>query len=745
MKQISLIVLFSSFFLMNSFAQEKTLKSTTRATSRIEKADKAFNELAYVKAAKLYEQLVRRTKDSAAFAQRLGDSYFNLKEMSNAEKWYEISVRDTSVAPIYVLRYAQVLQSNEKYLLGQKWMLIYHKRQSDDLRAALYAENIDYLNDLKKLPIRYVIRNMEEINSELSDFGAIDWKNKVVYTTENSASPIIKFNYSWNDNPFLKLMTYTPSDKASKEFKSIGTKINTIYHDGPICFDSSGTVAYFTRNNYFRGKSQNDDKELNNLVIIRAEFIDGKWSQMEILPFCDRSYAVGHAALSSDNKRLYFTSNMPGGYGGTDLYYVKIVNGNYGLPINLGPQINTAGNEMFPCITEKSIYFSSDAHLGFGGLDIFRAKMDATGAITNVANLGGPVNSPRDDFSFVLNKDKTKGYLASNRAGGKGSDDIYAFTRSERESILVEGIVAEKGSNRPFVNSVVLVKDENGNSIERLKTDEMGAFSYTADLDKFYQFTAVEKNYKSASETVITNDASPDIIRVKLLLEKEPLVTLNGTIKDRETDALLSGVSVRITDVRANNVIMETATVNDGAFTKLIENAKIGDVIDFRILLAKDGYLTRSVRFRDTLKQLGPIYLTEFLNKVAIGTDIGEIIDIKPIYFDVNKSDIRPDAEVELDKIVKVMAQNPNMAIELGSHTDCRASAAYNLALSDRRAKASAAYIISQGISKDRIKGKGYGEKKLVNDCACEGNVKSTCSDEEHQENRRTEFIVTKL
>ena len=253
---------------------------------------------------------------------------------------------------------------------------------------------------------------------------------------------------------------------------------------------------------------------------------------------------------------------------------------------------------------------------------------------------------------------------------------------------------------------------------------------------------------KNPFNTNELNENKPELIK-DLVLEKDPGLSLFVLITEKTTKAPLEGVKVTILDNISNQGFGDYNTPNTGDWRKPITDKKMGDNVSYQIKLEKAGYLAKVVTFNTTVTKPGPLNVHESLDlsmdKIEVGTDLGKILKINPIYFDLNKFNIRPDAAIELDKIVKVMNENPTMVIELGSHTDCRASATYNANLSDKRAKASAEYIKKHITNPERIYGKGYGESMLVNGCACEGAVKSTCSEEEHQLNRRTEFKIIKM
>jgi outer membrane protein OmpA-like peptidoglycan-associated protein len=313
----------------------------------------------------------------------------------------------------------------------------------------------------------------------------------------------------------------------------------------------------------------------------------------------------------------------------------------------------------------------------------------------------------------------------------------------------LKGIVIDSQTKLALAGSNVFLMDENQTLIDSLVADKFGAFSFVVEPEKNYSVTAKYPDYSSNQSNVSTNNTGEKSIDLIIELTKIPKIGLIGTIKDTKTNLLLEDVSIVITDKVSKQEIFNGKTAQNGDFLTELTKSKINDQLNFVITISKTGYLTKEIDFVYRISKPGLINISEMLDvsigKVDLGVDLAKLIEIKPIYFDIGKYIIRKDAAIELDKIVKIMNEYPTMELELGSHTDCRSSIASNLKLSDNRAKASAEYIKKRISNPQRINGKGYGESKLIIDCPCEGKVKSNCSEEDHQKNRRTEFIVLKF
>jgi outer membrane protein OmpA-like peptidoglycan-associated protein len=455
-----------------------------------------------------------------------------------------------------------------------------------------------------------------------------------------------------------------------------------------------------------------------------------------LLPFCSSEYSVGHPALSPDKKTLYFASDMPGSKG-VDIYEVPVLGyGQWGTPKKIEGNVNTDGDEMFPFVAEDgTLYFSSNGHIGLGGLDVFRRKSNG-----EIQNLGQPLNSTNDDFAFVIKANRRNGFVSSNRAGGKGDDDIYSFLFTGHLDITIAGVVTDEKTGEKIANAYVVIKDEKGKQIASVMTDSQGSYSIPALSGMVYTMEVKKEGYTNETASVTTADENV----VKDFQIEEAGVEFVYLVKDKSNSSPIEGVAIKIKDIK-NKSILDVVTASNGSTSVLDEKLNIGDKVELEITLSKSGYLDKTVKVTVNVNAR-TINISELMDismsKLVVGGDLTDLIAINPIYFDLGKSVIRKDAALELDKIVKIMNDYPKMKVELGSHTDCRSSMVSNQKLSDKRAKASADYIKSKITNPSRIYGVGYGESRLKVNCPCEGTVKSDCSEEEHQKNRRTEFII---
>lgn len=719
---------------------------------KLKRADNFYNTLAYAAAAGQYEGLVGSEVDSPELQSKLAYCYLKTEQFSKAQNTYA-ALAPKSVNPEDIYHYAQVLKINGDYKQSDEWMKQFATLKPEDSRSKQFLSELNYKTDIEaKAPV-FEVSNWKN-NSSATDFGIYPDANtkQLYFLSSRFESASTQHIWAWNNDRFLQLhKALTDSTNEVVQQNVLSRKVNTRFHEGPICFHPSGKWVVYTRNNISKGKKRKGSDGIQNLKMYVAEVKDGAWVNEREFPVNSKDYSVGHPAFSIDGNWLYFVSDMPGGLGGADLYKVSVLAvGNFGAPSNLGSAVNTEGNEMFPWISQEGhMYFSSDGKPGLGGLDNY-VWLNDQGQFTEILNCGSVVNSSYDDFAMTTFKNGMEGYFSSNRPGGKGGDDIYHFVQKTPYvlGLKVKGVAKDLASNTVLPNTMVYLLNAQNVRVDSLKTDDSGAYNFVIKRDESYQLTASKADYFDGKSTfnTINLPAKTAELTQDVTLEKDPGLSLYGLVADSKTGNPLEGVMVKITDKKTGEVFIQSVTGASGDVTRGLAGKKIGDALSYDIELSKEGYFPKKVTFNTVVKQPGIIRVNEVM-KGALTLDpevkdLRDLIVINDIRFDYNKFTIRPDAAKELDKVVAVMNKYPTLVVELGSHTDCRGSIAYNEKLSDNRAKASAAYIKAKITNPERIYGKGYGESKLLNGCACEGEVKSTCSEEEHQQNRRTEFRV---
>ncbi len=471
-----------------------------------------------------------------------------------------------------------------------------------------------------------------DLSTDNTEFGALLASDNTVYFTQANS------NLENDDKNKSHLDIYSATfnkDQSFSEVKAL-TSINSKWHDGTATISSDGNTMYFasesfnTKKGFEKEKTPSRILKKGKIYLFKATKVNGEWTNITALPFNKSIYSVRNPSISEDGKTLYFSSNMPGGFGGEDIWKVSVNGDSFGDPENLGNKINSEANESFPFISNNQVlYFSSNKKSGYGGLDVYRVElMKNEGAV----NLGAPINSKKDDFSFSLNATKNIGFLSSNR---DQSDDIYMIT--------------------PICQLIAKIK-------------------------------------------VVDKVTQQDIPNAALEIHNE------------------KGIGQSI------------ATSNNPYVAKL-ECKK-----SFNLKASKDGYEDANLVIEPSADG-GEVYVTLEMVSVPIITE-KEVI-LQDIYFEFDKSNVTQQGKVELNKLVTVLKANPDMKIEIKSHTDNQGSKEYNLNLSNKRAKATVDYIISMGISKNKISGKGFGESQLKIDC-------KPCTEQENNQNRRSEFMIVK-
>jgi outer membrane protein OmpA-like peptidoglycan-associated protein len=621
------------------------------------KGNKEYDKYAYIDAIKTYERIYEKGYKSPDMILKIGNAYYFNAELEKANKWYsELYTTNPEQEAEFYYRFAQTLRAVKDYPKADAMMAKFNDKSGNDTRAKLFNKKKDYLAEIKKNSGRYKIEDAG-INSKYSDYGPAYMGTKVIFTSARDTGNFSKRIHTWTGQYFTNLYSSTLSEDGSlSDVDKFGKKINTKYHEDTPAFTKDGKTVYFTRNNYLDGRGF-DANKVTLLKIYKANLDnEGKWVNITPLPFNSDSYQAAHPALSTDEKTLYFASDMPGTKGQSDLFRVKInEDGSLGTPENLGDGINSEGRETYPFISDDNeLYFASDGQPGLGGLDIFVTRIPKDNSLNfkQILNIGEEGNSTKDDFGFIIDFKSKRGFLSSNRDGGKGSDDIYKFfeTRPIFCDQILFGQITDEDTKAVLPNTKVVLMNEKFNKVKETITDAEGK----------YEFSEVDCGTK---------------------------YYVNVTLEEYETKEV--------------PVIIGT------------ESGKTELNIELK---------TKTCRMK-------------------IGDDLADCFKINLIYFDLDKWDIRPDAAVDLAKLLDVLNQNPSMKIIIRSHTDSRASFAYNEKLSERRAKSTKDWLIKNGIAADRLRIYGLGETELINKCA--DNVK--CTEEEHQLNRRSEFIITSL
>ncbi|HLT51215.1 MAG TPA: OmpA family protein [Arenibacter sp.] len=618
----------------------------------LNKANEKYGDYSFSPAIDIYKRVLDKGYTSADLLMKLGNSYYFNADYKGASEIYGRLIEEypEEMGPDYYFRYAQTLRTLGEYESSKAVMAKFSRMTAKDDVPTGHKTEADHMAEIAKNSGRYQLGEFK-YNSRYSDFAPTFYGDGLIFASDRDTGNLARNRHTWNAKDFLDLYKVNVDSSSLNKVVKIGKEINTRLHESSSAITKDGNSVYFTRNNYFDGKTQKDRDGIVRLKLYRAIRIEGIWAQIEELPFNSDSYSVAHPALGPDEKILYFASDMPGTHGASDIFKVAInSDGTYGTPENLGSNINTGARESFPFVSSDNIlYFSSDGHPGLGGLDVFATKISNNQFIGPVLNVGEPVNGMMDDFTFILDEETKKGYFASNREGGMGYDDIYSFVETmplEFDCLRpITGTVRDRISNEVLVGATVKVINEDNEELSSVITDHNGNYSIMVDCSKGNFVRASMNGYVPSEEYLNVSDGKPRIM---------------------------------------------------------------------------DFYLERDI-------------IT-----AGHGDDLTKLLQLTTIYFDFDKYQVRPDAEIEIQKVIAAMEKYPSLRIKVTSHTDSQGNDAYNLWLSQKRAESTSAYMASKGIARDRLQSEGFGETRLVNNCG--NGVK--CSKEEHQLNRRSEFLI---
>lgn len=596
---------------------------------------------------KIYEKLASSGKSSRDLFQKLGDFYYFDKKYFEANIWYTklLALSDEKEVDLeYLYRYSNTLKLIGDIEKSAYYLKQFIEKETEETDLMRLSEDQGEFQVKDKNSGRFSLE-LASINSSSSDFGAITYKNELIFSSTRRNSGFFQRIDSDTNENFISLYS---SNIGKKDVlghpKLFAKELHTKFNISTPVFSNDNNTIYFTRN------SKRKKRGTTVLKIFKATLINGRWKNITELPFNSEQFNTGHPALSSGNDWLYFASDREGGFGNSDLFRVAIhTDGTYGEPSNLGEHINSKGQESFPFITsDNELYFVTDGFPGLGGLDVFGTKINIDGTFNKIQNIGEPINSSKDDFAYYINSDTRKGFVSSNRSG---SDEIYQFNEDAKLPLdciqNIHGVVYDKSTGKKLEDVVVSIQNSDLLTATEVITDSSGSFQFQ-DLScgVKYRIKVKKDNYGIAEEAIL--------------------------LKNRDGSTQLNF------ELEATNISIKN------------------------------------------------------------GDNLVDILKLKPIYFDFDKSDIRADVALELDTIIAVLENYPGIKIDIQAHTDSRGDSDYNLKLSKSRAIATALWIAKGGIEQSRVICKGFGENELIKTC----NDFNPCSEVDHQINRRSEIFI---
>lgn len=636
------------------------------------------------------------------------------------------------------------------------------------------------LEDVQGLGDRVLVENLSDLNTPYIEFSPSYYREGIVFVTARQRGGFYDTKLG---STYFELF-YAKLNENGKPYKPkpFSLEINTKYHEGPVSFTADANQMFFSRNNIQEGSLSKSKDGVGKVQLFEAKRGLFDWEGIQPLPFNSPEYNSMHPSTNADGTRLYFSSNRAGGFGGMDIYVAEKLDGKWTEPINLGPDINTTGNEVFPFMHPSGVlFFSSDGQQGFGGLDLFLIDISRR-KWGELINMGSPFNSKEDDFGFTMNGTGTQGFFSSNREKGLGKDDIYIFNAPDG----VEGIkvakqviarievrdqetkssltgakirIFEKAADGSTKNGDLYEMElqpngegDNGFSLVKKRKTEavlgspdavIGKDGYailTLDPKLQYRLFIDRAGYHN-TELDLTLNPTEAYYPIEVLLEKINCIPLTGTIKSVGYNRIIPNASVKLASSCSDQVKIVTSDV-EGNFSHCLE-------FNCRYLITAN-----KLGFEDETKELSTVnlrgsrsfdvdfQLTSMKNIVVDKTrnllEDGTIIYLESIAYDFNKSAIRKGAARDLEALASLMQQYKSLRVELTAHTDSRGTTEYNQSLSETRALYAKDFLVEKGITARRIQTKGMGESQLRN--ACTDGV--SCTEAQHSFNRRIEVRI---
>lgn len=740
MRRIAILILISVFFIKG------------KAQSDLNQANVYFKNNAYSLAIPIYKNEVDKNPKQRAII-NLAECYRKLSDYKNALPYYEKAVQYYPDNFEILMAYGITLLANDQCTLAKKIFDKYSTRFPKDTRAKNLAQSCEMKKEMTQYEAYVKIKPLE-INTENNEFGAVWYNGGLVFSSDKNRGGLAKRISAWNNAGFTDLY-YTLIDKysdGSLEYSKVVLFDNIFeskYHDANAIFTENGKIAYFSRTN-----TKKDKNGFQNLEILKVEKKGKNWGKEISLNFIDKNYNYTHPALYNNGEYILFASDMEGGLGGMDIWFAKSEGNTWAKPVNAGPSINTAGNEVFPYVaTDNTIYFSSDGHAGLGGLDVYVCGFNNE-IFSDPYNVGSPINSIADDFGISIDANNSEGFFSSNREGGKGGDDLYSF---ERENVFIEGYVVDKNSGKPYSNVYVTASCFGA----KVRTDKNGRYSLQLPLLNECCIKAMKEGFTSTETCIdLKNYSKGDKIAETIFIEREIELKLQGILVDKVTGKAIPNAKIDIMnnsdnqlktlqtndkgifeiDIENNNCyeMRSTAMNYSNAYSDLVCAKNVETSKTFTVKLQAEPQLMASTNTTDNTTRIYQNYYNNNATTEVAPLANTKVFNIRNIYYNFGKSSLRRESVQELKKLVRYMRSNIGAIVEISAYSDSRGSAFNNEKLSQRRAQEVKNYLIKNGIQPYQIVAVGKGETNLLNNCI-DG---TKCSEKEHEMNRRTEFKV---
>lgn len=718
-----------SFLLLAAAGGRCLAQGNPEAHTRI--ADRYYQKMAYAQARAEYRKAADLGAVNEHVVKRLAESAMKLGDTKDGEIWYAQVVKFLNREPMDLYMYAQALKGNGKYEEAEHWMDQYLALTQHE-GGPRKSNIVDFARKFNANPDRFTVSSISS-NSARDDMAPTwDGPERVIFCSSRDTTVGIQWRSAWDDEPFMDL--YSAQRQATGDLvdpRRVQGNVNSKFHDGPAVVAPDGGLWY-TRTNPAKGRNG-----VQRLSIFRAERDGAGWKGNDPFLYNNTECSVGHPAISADGRWFFFVSDMPGGYGGTDLYVCENRGGQWAEPRNLGPGINSARDELFPFVAaDGTLYFASSGLPGLGGLDVFAAKRGANGEFAFAVNVGAPVNGPQDDFAFIIDAANAKGYFTSNRPGGVGGDDIYSFTMHYplEQHYLCIGTVIDDDTGEPAPGAEVELLDAAGAVVANAASDAEGRFSFPVEENKEYAVRArLAGHYDALVHLSTENIAQQQIMARDVHLVPDAGIWLRGAVRYKDRLGFAEGVKVSVVNLTSFFSDVQTTPAGGDFLFRLQPNEQ------FEAMLEKADYFTMSVPFSTVGMKRGIMELAEITPLELEKVQVGRPLPLKYVKWAEAATTLSPQAKAELDQLADRVQVNPSLMFELGVHGSTKLPADAALKQSQARAKAIEDYLRTKGIRKDRITVKPYGNSKPLNPCG----PGVECSDAQHAGNERTDYTVT--
>lgn len=704
------------------------LSTTSFAQLKVKLAEDHFNNMAYYDAAPIYGELadkyINKKKGSVDYLYKAAIAYGKIFEFEKSNIYYEAFFKENpkGLNAEDIQAYVNQLRMVRQYAKSVDVSRIGLQLFPDNSVFQIIAEEGLAVDQLFKDSVLNTV-NIMPFNSEEGDFAPFFVDDKLIFTTKSVHRGFLTGRYAWDHANFTNIVYTKFSEGKWQKPKPLSGVYFSRKHDGPVAFNEEGNKMVITHN--FSSKEKKDGIRYLALYLSDKNG-EGDWGDLIPFPHDEKNSNTGHGCFSPDGNRLFFVSDRDGGKGRTDIYYSDFKNGEWQKPVNL-EVANTEGEEMFPYVSsDNKLYFASNGLFGLGGLDVFELDLNDPSAIPR--NLGASINSPADDFGFVSDSSGNSGYFSSDR--DDFVDRIYSWEYKPL-SIVLEGLVyANYDPKKPIANQRVEIRSGE-NEAFIIETDESGSYKTTVNRSEKYQISSAKEFFIQDEKVELNTSGFRKDTIVKRDIHLNPTtIEIRLQVVEKESKKAIPNAKVSILDLKENKDSI--LTTDDKGYLEL----EVPRHRDYWSRASKKGYIDDETAFKTGNYSDQFISLELELPKI----NKGEKFKLENIFYDLNEATLRSESQHSLDKLAEFLIEN-NLKIELSAHTDSRGSNRYNQKLSQRRAQSCVDYLLQKGVEKRNIVARGYGESQLVNHC--KDGVK--CSEDEHQENRRTEVKILEI